>query len=304
VEAVEKKHLGQIFGERIFKPLMMEDSFFADTPDIPEPLARGYENMSGIPVDCTIYDPSTLGASQAVVSTPFDTYKFFRDLFENRNMLSRRSFKMMASFDNAQRLEDAYGMGILERVSERGTWRGCESVIRGYSVMAGYYMLGQAYILVFVNTGENSFALEEIFRNILRNISGSPCDLSPKNSATVEATNGTVPISFQSGFLYGDSYKVYIGNFRDNVFNATPKKLNDVTMIELDSSTFHADFNRLKPGRKYYWRVEAIRRRPETEMKNARLWRDLLIDKNQQMPWIPVPETERLSSPVYFFIAR
>ena len=260
--------------------------------------------MSGIPVDCTVYDPSTLGAARAVVSTPFDTFRFFRDLFENRNLLTRRSFSMMSSFNNAQRMEDAYGMGIMERISSRGTWRGCETVIRGYSVMAGYYMLGQAFILVFVNTGENSFAIEEMFRNTLRHISGCPSVMSPENDATVEASNGTVRISFQTGFLYGNSYNVYVGNDRDNVFNATPEKLNDVTMVELDGRTFHADLKGLKSGRKYYWRVEAFRIRPETEVKNARLWRDGLVEENRQMSWIPVPETERMSGPVYSFIVR
>ena len=304
VEAVEKKHLSQVFEERIFKPFVMEDSFFASTPDIPEPIARGYENMSGIPVDCTVYDPSTLGAGRAVVSTPFDTFRFFRELFENRNLLSQRSFRMMASLDNTQRMEDAFGLGMLERVSRRGTWRGSETAIRGYSVMAGHYMMGQAYILVFVNTGENSFTLEEIFRNMLRRISGCPGVMSPVNNATVKATNGVVRISFQSGFLYGDSYNIYVGNSRDSVLNATPEKLNGALLIELDGDTFHADLNKLKSGRRYYWRVEVFRRRPDNEMKNARLWRDQLVEKNKQMPRVPVPETERINSPVYSFIVK
>jgi len=192
----------------------------------------------------------------------------------------------------------------MERVSRRGTWRGCETAIRGYSVMAGHYMLGQAYILALVNTGENSLALEEIFRNVLRRISGCPSVMSPENNATVKATNGAVRVSFQSGFLYGDSYNIYVGNHRDSVRNATPEMLNGVLLIKLDGNTFHADLKNLKSGRRYYWRVEAFRKRPDNEMKNARLWRDQLIEKNQQMPWIPVPETERISSPVNSFIVR
>ncbi|MBN1292339.1 MAG: beta-lactamase family protein [Candidatus Latescibacteria bacterium] len=304
VEKIENKPLGQVFDERIFKVLDMKNSFYAENPGIPEPKVHGYENMSGIPVDCTEYNPSTLGPALSVVSTPFDTFKFFRTLFEDRTFLTKRSYRMMAELGNAQRMEDSYGLGLLERVSGRGTWRGCETAIRGYSVMAGYYMLGNAYILIFVNTGENRFALEEIFRNMLRRISGCPCDMHPGNNTTVNAQNGSVQISFQSGFLYGDSYNIYIGNFRDDVRNATPDKLNGVSMIKLDGDTFHVDINSLKSDCKYYWRVEAVRNRPENELENARLWRDQLIEMNQQMPWIEVPETERISGPVYSFILR
>ena len=300
VEKIEQKKLSQVFNERIFKPLKMNDSFYAVSPGIPDPVVHGYEYMSEIPVDCTVYDPSILGAASAVVSTPFDMFSFFRELFEGRRLLSKRSYRLMATLANAIHEEDAYGMGLMERVSRRGTWRGGETSIRGYSVMAGYYMLGDAYIMIFVNTGENLFAVEEIFRNTLRRISGCPNDMSPENNARLNAGSGRVRLSWQSGFLYGDTYRIYVGTNRDMVRNATPDNLDGVTMVETDSHTFHTSV-KLKSGRTYYWRVEAFRNRPELDMQNARKWRDQVRENNQQMPWVSVPETEQISGPVYSF---
>ncbi len=304
VESIEKKHLGQVFEERIFKPLGMKDSFFATSADITGLVAHGYENMSGIPVDCTSYGPSTLGAACAVVSTPFDILRFFRELFEGRSLLTARSHRLMTTLATTLDEEDTYGLGLMERLSRRGTWRGCETFIRGYSVMAGYYMQGQAYIMVFVNTGENGFAVEEIFRNTMRRISGCPTDMSPANGAVLDSDGGSVRLTWQSGFIYGDKYRVFIGDRRKIVHDATVDKHEGVTMIETDFRTFHADVKNLKTGKTYYWRVETFREVPETELENARLWRDHVREQNKQMPWFPVPEFESVSGPDYSFKLR
>lgn len=301
VEKCENKRLAQVFAERIFKPLGMNDSFFAESPNIPEPSARGYENLQGKPSDCTEYDPSILGASNGVVSTPYDTFRFIRDIFEERTLLTSRSYVLMSMLENAKRDEDSYGLGVLERLSRRGTWRGVETAIRGYSVSAGYYMDGRAFIAVFVNTGENAFAVEEIFRDVLRRVSGCPTDYSPLNNVKLDGSPNRARLSWQSGFLYGDSYRVYIGTDRNRVLTANPGNLNDITMIETDSRTYHAVVTGLKPGRSYFWRVEASRTIPEMEATNARKWRENIRSQYPQMPWTSIPEHETISGPVYSF---
>ncbi len=301
VEKCENKRLAQVFTERIFKPLVMRDSFFAESPDIPAPMARGYENMSEKPSDCTVYDPSILGASNGVVSTPFDTFRFLRDIFEERTLLTNRSYVLMSMMSNAQRDEDSYGLGILERLSRRGTWRGVETAIRGYSVSAGYYMDGRAFIAVFVNTGENAFVVEEIFRDVLRRVSGCPTDYSPSDNARIDGSANRIRLAWQSGFLYGDSYRVYVGTDRNLVLNAKPGHLEGITLIETDNRTYHADIRGLKPGRSYYWRVEASRTIPETEVTNARKWRENIRSRYPQMPWTSAQEHETISGPVYSF---
>ena len=301
VENCEGKKLSQVMEERIFRPLGMNDTFYANLPDIPEPVVRGYQNMDGMPVDCTVYNPSTLGAASAVVSTPFDTLRFLRELFEGRKMLSRRSYRLITSLANTLHGEDAYGMGLLERVSRRGTWRGCEAAVPGYAVMAGYYMQGRSFVLVFINTGENRYVGREIFRNTLRRISGCPTDMSPANKTVLNAGSGRVRLSWQAGFLYGDTYRVYVGTKWDLVHSATPENLNGVTMVETDGHTFNTTVRNLRSGRTYYWRVEASRVRPGREMENARIWRDQLRENNPRIPWIPVPETESVNGPIYSF---
>ncbi|MFA6471876.1 MAG: serine hydrolase, partial [Candidatus Latescibacterota bacterium] len=281
------------------KPLGMRDSFFATTPEIPAPFANGYEHMSGIPSDCTVYEPSALGAANAVVSTPFDMFRFYRELFQGHTLLTKRSLKLMALLSDATLEEDSYGLGLMERLSNRGTWRGCISSIRGYSVMAGYYMQGRTFVMIFANTGENIAAVEELFNDTLRRISGCPTDMLPADNTAVAAGNGQVRLSWQAGFLYGDTYRVYIGPTWNSVHEATADKLNDVTMIETDSAVFNAAVKTLKSGKTYYWRVEAVRKRPAMEMENARKWRDKVRQLNKQLPWIPIPEMETVTGPVF-----
>lgn len=304
VESIEKKHLDAVFTERIFNPLGMKDSYFPDTADIKEPVARGYENMSGIPVDCTTADPSTLGAASAVISTPYDILRFYRELFEGQTLLTRRSYRFMSLLATTLAEEDTYGLGLMERLSRRGTWRGCDTAIRGYSVIAGYYMQGGAFIMVFVNTGENRFAIESVFDNTLRRITGCPTDMKPSNGAILDSDGGRVRLSWQGGFLYGDTYRVFVGTDRDAVRNASLDKHDGVIMIETDRNTYHADVTKLKKGVTYYWRIESFRKIPNTELENARLRRTTERERYKQMPWMEIPESECISSPDYSFTLR
>lgn len=304
VEQIENKPLKEVFAERIFIPLKMSDSFYAVSAEIPAPFAHGYSNLNGIPEDVTVYNPSVLGAANAVVATPFDSFAYLRDLFKGNALLNQRSFALMASLANAAQPEEAYGLGLLQRVSERGTWRGFESSIRGYSAVAGYYMQGDALIAVFVNTGENFFATEEIFRNVLRRVSGCPADLQPADGERVKLKNGKFQVSWQAGLLYGDSYRVYWGTEQEAVRTATAQNHANVEMLETDGTVFHSALTALIPGRTYYWRVEAFRKRRRQELENSRIYRDRLRENNPAMPWYHITESETVTSPVLSFSVR
>ncbi len=303
IEKTEGKPLGLVMEERIFRPLGMDNSFFAYEPDIPEPLIHGYANMDSLVTDRSFYNPTALGPARAVVSTPSEILHFLKELLEGKKLLSERSYGLMTAFANARNEEDAFALGLLERISRRGTWRGFESNVPGYTAMAGYYMQGDTYIMVLTNSKENKAVCREIFRNVLRRVSGCPTDYSPRDKRAVETGSNGVRLSWQAGFIYGEKYRVFAGRDRTKVESATVDHHPDVTMLEADAKAYRVYLKDLRPGR-YYWRVEAVRKRPDTEMENAWEWRDHLLEQHPQLPWLPVPEYETVTGPVSTFSVR
>jgi D-alanyl-D-alanine carboxypeptidase len=74
VEQVTGRTIGDAIAERIFGPLGMTGSSFADTPDMPEPYMHGYQPLEiGVPlVDVSRSNPDVPWASGAIVSTLAD----------------------------------------------------------------------------------------------------------------------------------------------------------------------------------------------------------------------------------------
>jgi D-alanyl-D-alanine carboxypeptidase len=305
IERLEKKSLPEVFQERIVKPLNIVGGYLEDGREIPANMVHGYTGMKGTMRDRTGADSLLLGAAGGFVATPFDAMHAMQAVMKTDKLISRLAYAKLSKFMNAssQREEDSYALGMVERVSNRGTFRGVEGSVPGYYTSAVYYPWGDAMLLILINTSDNEFVGNELTNEIMRRITGATLVHTPADKAEVGLTDGGLRLEWQAGFYYGETYEIYLGESENAVRKANPGS-KDARLLTVDRNTFSIEVRELAPGKTYYWRVDAIRHLTDDEQDNERRRRKNLRGTYEKMPVRLVEEVERIEGPVKSFVVR
>jgi D-alanyl-D-alanine carboxypeptidase len=121
VERLTGKDIGSAVTEMVIRPAGLRDTYWPPTGEIGirGPHAHNYmldpANPQGPLVDFTEFEPSLAGAAGAMVSTPSDLNRFWRELLGGRLLPDR----MLAEMQNAVPAPDfgpgvAYGLGLFQ----------------------------------------------------------------------------------------------------------------------------------------------------------------------------------------------
>ncbi|GAB3461364.1 serine hydrolase domain-containing protein [Actinophytocola sediminis] len=121
VERVTGKDIGTAVAELVIRPAGLPDTYWprAGERQIRGRHAHNYmldkDNPEGPLVDVTEYEPSWAGASGALVSTPADLNKFWRELLDGHLLPSRQLAQMQTTVPAPGIAEDAnYGLGLAQ----------------------------------------------------------------------------------------------------------------------------------------------------------------------------------------------
>ncbi len=303
-EKIDNKSLAEILQNRVISKAGLSATYFDAGSDVPQGMIRGYTGCrhGSVPRERTFRDPSADWAAGAVVSTPRDVLKFMETLFSTRSLLSEHAnawlFKYITDWDGTT--ETARGAGVMERTSIRGTFRGMEGSIPGYYTCAGYYLHGDTYILLFINTSDHPLLAKHLYDSLLRQISGAPNRMEPKQDASVNGPD--VTLSWAAGLLYGKKYHVYCGSDEKAVSAATFASHDGVQLFVEGEDTYQRQVKGLVLGKSYFWRVDTFRIRPSHEMDNLRKQKATIYRKDPEVHDSLVAEEEIITGPIFHFV--
>lgn len=151
IEKVTGNPLAEEIHKRIVGPLNMTNTFFATTPEIPEPFAHGYSsNYGGIELqDMTFWKIYAMAwAAGANVSTVSDLRVWIKALYSGE-LLSESSHQEQINWVNASG-EAKYGLGVFQN----GRFFGHDGSIAGY-MSAMYYMPEQDAVIIALITTDS-----------------------------------------------------------------------------------------------------------------------------------------------------
>ena len=303
-ETLEKKPLEQVLKERIFDRIKITDSFLATDYRVTKRTAHGYTGFRnyGCWIDCTRYNQDVPWAAGAVISTPFDMIQFYEKLLTTEELIPVESraklLQMNYAFDH-----QGYGTGILEELLPTGPSYGHGGTALGYLTAVWYYPEEKTLYLQFSNDFQNKYTRAEVCYRMLDEVFGA-CDVPvPANGAdAVAAEGGKLTLRWQAGDLYGSEHTVYIGTDFDQVMNATPEAHEGVTVGKAAGFSYEAEG--LQPGVRYFWRVDAWRKRTNREVKAEQS----LIDGNlaYETTYVnrPARKEQTITGPVWSFTTR
>jgi D-alanyl-D-alanine carboxypeptidase len=164
LEQVTGEPIGDLYRERIYEPLGLQETSFPDAADssLPEPHARGYSLLAwlpadpGEPVDVTDWNPSWGWTAGAMISTVEDLLVYGRAMGTGEGLLpSEQQAERLNSFvtdlppNNA---DTAYGLGLIK---DHG-WIVHGGDIPGYHTVLTYHPELDATIVVEVNSDISS----------------------------------------------------------------------------------------------------------------------------------------------------
>jgi len=149
VEEATGNSLGTELEERIFEPLELDSTSFADDSPLESPYARGYLGGGEELVDVTAVSPSHYWAAGNLVSDASDVARFYEALFAGE-LLDEDSMEAMNEFAvESPGLER--GLGIARGETECGTWTGHDGSVPGYDAVARHLDSGRQ-VVILVNT--------------------------------------------------------------------------------------------------------------------------------------------------------
>lgn len=128
VEKVSGNKFSDELKKRIFEPLGMKNSYYAEGPQIEGAYFHGYEDT----LDVSLFDPSGPNFAGAIVSN-LDDLKIWIESFSKGKLLSKEMYeqqlKLVGSDKNP---ESGYGLGIMSW----GSFLGHNGAITGYTIVA------------------------------------------------------------------------------------------------------------------------------------------------------------------------
>jgi D-alanyl-D-alanine carboxypeptidase len=134
VEEATGRSLATELDERIFAPLGLEATSFAEGTELEAPYARGYLAGGKELLDVTGISPSHYWAAGNLVSTAGDVARFYEALMEGE-LLEEDSMEEMTSYvEEESSLER--GLGVAHGEYECGAWTGHDGSVPGYLALA------------------------------------------------------------------------------------------------------------------------------------------------------------------------
>lgn len=127
IEKIEGKALHQVFDEKIFRPLKLNNTLFAGKNPVPSNIVRGYIDLySNLQViESTYYSGwDYYTADGGLISNPYDMTVFFRALMAGK-IISSASLEEMLNWKTPKEqdpefYEIQYGLGIFRMETPRG----------------------------------------------------------------------------------------------------------------------------------------------------------------------------------------
>jgi len=164
VESATGKTLAEVFRERIFTPLNMNETYTQISETLPNGFVHGYEDLMGLGVEedvTDVNDGAGLGDG-ALVSTTEDLVRFFKALLIDKTVLSSESLEAMLTPTDD---ENQYGIGIEIREGENtGTVYGHTGSVVGFSSAVFYApQLETIVVILYGYQGLEEEHIEELF---------------------------------------------------------------------------------------------------------------------------------------------
>lgn len=134
VEAATGETLAAELDRRIFSPLELDETSFAEDGVIEAPYSRGYLAQGKRLIDVTEISPSHYWAAGNIVSTGSDVARFYEALLDGE-LVDEDSMDAMTEFvDESPGIER--GLGPARGETECGTWVGHDGSVPGYDAVA------------------------------------------------------------------------------------------------------------------------------------------------------------------------
>ncbi len=154
IEQITGKTVAEVVSSRILEPLGLANTSYPDTPDMPEPYARGYGADLGSPNlrDLTRSNPAVANAAGAMISTLDDLRIWGRVLVEGTLLSPETQAERlhMGVLPTASGITLGYGRGIMEV----NGFYGHAGAIFGYSTWLLHSPQLGATLVVLANRGE------------------------------------------------------------------------------------------------------------------------------------------------------
>jgi D-alanyl-D-alanine carboxypeptidase len=138
---------------RVFRKLGLTRTLWPATAVVPG-LVRGYSRFTGN--DATAIDPTTLDASNGVVSSAGDVARFLQGLFNGRLLPAAEVAAMQTAVPVAGRysaIYDGYGLGLMFVRTACGPVWGHRGRAEGYTSFAFASPDGRKAVVVLLNIG-------------------------------------------------------------------------------------------------------------------------------------------------------
>ena len=163
IAKVTDKPYAKNIEERILQPLGMKHTYFPGTDrNLPEPAARGYQDMSdprvggSAAMDMATYNGSQVNASGEIVSTTGDLNKFTKALATG-SLVSSKSHKEMVTPVSDMGNGAGYGLGVMSLQTPCGPMIGHGGNIYGYATQAFSSQDGTKQVAVSGTEGKMNY---------------------------------------------------------------------------------------------------------------------------------------------------
>ena len=255
---------------RVFTPLNMSDSLFPLTASYPDTMMHGYSKGSDLlnPQgdlkdwrDITTLHPSFAWTAGAVISTPWDLMRFVKAIFTEDTLITNGTRKKWLNFVSAdihwQNMDYGVG-GLMQTHRTYGEARGHGGAISGYKGLLLHFYDDNTFFMTCINTmdtpdGEIKI-LDSIVPLVVEDSVSTPVPVNQSQNTAFTQQN-EIKLSWQSGILYGDQYKVYIGTDSDQIDPSATD--NSTLLVSTSPYTFYLA-KELKENTTYYWRVDSV----------------------------------------------
>lgn len=155
IEQVTGEPLADVFEERLFEPLGMDDSSYPTTNELPKPYLSG-ETMQGSPDgeprDATHFDPSFTSSAGQAISTLDDLELWAHALFTGEGILDEKTQELrrdsILTSPPPNTPTSGYGIGI----GNRNGWWGHTGELPGYNTAIYHSYDLDTTIIVVVNS--------------------------------------------------------------------------------------------------------------------------------------------------------
>jgi D-alanyl-D-alanine carboxypeptidase len=146
VEAASESSLGAELERRIFAPLDLGATSFAEDGAMRPPYSRGYLAGGEELIDVTAVSPSHYWAAGNIVSTADEVMRFNEALFDGVLLSDDSMEEMTTLVEEAPGLER--GLGIAHGETGCGTWDGHDGSVPGYDAVARHLDSGRQLVLL------------------------------------------------------------------------------------------------------------------------------------------------------------